>query len=358
MFILNKCKPCRCTLKHLTTLRKILLKVETQWYCQVASKDKKLDWCTYSEYQQSVILQTLNKYLTANMTRSYLSARKLQSIKDYLKPRLVLTDVNQLIDVEGIGLISAHQICDNILREVNNEPRDDRLKIGSIVTPALPQVIKQKLETAVGLNVGFSGISWARLHCKNHSLLDWNYYDLENIINKKYDLYDLFHIAMDLRERIPDADVYVIENFNWSNIANTKVSVSLQMMRSQLVTAILSIFNTHSVYHTDENRLPELDSRVYFLKHRVYARMFRTVIGSECVSAYSIIEKIFQMQPDERYCSVSVDGILQNYYHSLNGPVQDNMNHSLMVVIAFVNLVVLGRQQSIKAVLSSKIKIM
>lgn len=84
--------------------------------------------------------------------------------------------------------------------------------------------------------------------------------------------------------------------------------------------------------------------------------MFHTIVGSECVSAQGIIENIFEMQPDNRYCSVSVDGILQNYYHSLSGSIQDNMNHSLMLVIAFVNIVVLGRQQSLKALLSHKNK--
>lgn len=110
-------------------------------------------------------------------------------------------------------------------------------------------------------------------------------------------------------------------------------------------------------YFTDENRLPELANRIYFLKHRLYARMFHTIVGSECVSAQGIIDNIFQMHSDERYCSVSVNGILQNYYHSLDGAIQDNMNHSLMVAIAFLNIVVLGRQQSLKAVLSNKNKI-
>ena len=55
---------------------------------------------------------------------------------------------------------------------------------------------------------------------------------------------------MDLHDRIPDADVYIIENSNWSNIANSKVSVSLQMQRSQLVTAILTVFNIQKLNST------------------------------------------------------------------------------------------------------------
>lgn len=288
-----------------------------------------------------------------------MSAKRLQNIKDYLKPKVVLTDLNQLTDVEGIGLISAHQICDRILNEVKGElaPIEDRLKIGGLVTPAIPHAVKQKLETAVGLNIGFDAISWAQLNCKNHNLLQWNYYDLASSLSTKYELYDLFHVAVDLLERIPDADVYVIENSNWSNIANTKVSVSLQMQRSQLVTAILSIFNMERMYHTDENRLPELTNRVYFLKKLVYARLFHTVVGSECVSAQGVVENIFEMIPDDRYNPVTVDGILQNYYHSLSGSIQDNMNHSLLIVIAFINLVVHSRHQSLKALLSNKTNI-
>lgn len=113
-------------------------------------------------------------------------------------------------------------------------------------------------------------------------------------------------------------------------------------------------FNFVLMLFSDDERLPELTNRVYFLKRRLYARLFHTIIGSECVSAQRVIENIFEMYPDDRYCSVSVDGILQNYYRSLSGPLQDNMSHSLMLVIAFVNLVVLNRHQSLQALLSNK----
>ena len=67
----------------------------------------------------------------------------MQNIKDYLKPKVVLTDLNQLIDVEGIGLISAHQICDKILNEVKGETKEDKVKISGLVTPTLPHSVKQ-----------------------------------------------------------------------------------------------------------------------------------------------------------------------------------------------------------------------
>ena len=100
------------------------------------------------------------------------------------------------------------------------------------------------------------------------------------------------------------------------------------------------MFNYVLILFLEEKNLPELTNRVYFLKRQLYARLFHTIVGSECVSAQSIIEQIFEMHPDDRYCPVSVDGILQNYYHSLGGPVPVSYTHLTYSIIS-QNLILL-----------------
>lgn len=56
---------------------------------------------------------------------------------------MVLADLNELTDVQGIGLTSAHQLCEKILKEVNYKVIEDKPKISAVVTPTLPHTIKQ-----------------------------------------------------------------------------------------------------------------------------------------------------------------------------------------------------------------------
>lgn len=68
---------------------------------------------------------------------------------------MVLIDLNQLTDVEGIGQASAHQICNRILNQVKGDMKEDRVKTGGLVTPTLRHTVKQVKDFLVLLVVFF-----------------------------------------------------------------------------------------------------------------------------------------------------------------------------------------------------------
>uniref|UniRef100_A0A1B6D079 Uncharacterized protein n=1 Tax=Clastoptera arizonana TaxID=38151 RepID=A0A1B6D079_9HEMI len=95
---------------------------------------------------------------------------------------------------------------------------------------------------------------------------------------------------------------------------------------------------------------------VYFLRPLVAARLFKTLVGSEKVSAQNIAINIFQKVPDERYSDVTISTELYGNYNSLEGFLKENMCWSLLLVIAFRELILLNNPKALAIVSQRSIK--
>ncbi|XP_054287124.1 transcription elongation factor, mitochondrial [Macrosteles quadrilineatus] len=302
----------------------------------------------YTAQQQLTIINTLHNCVINNITRTYLNEKRLQSLKPLFEGTPVPTNLEALLNVSGLGPKLLHKICDSILRDsttdVSEEGKDrsedsskqiQKLRLpAGLVTPSF--ISQVGVDSVVSIKLGISTISWARLRVGDGQLDSWDLVDISEWAEKKYDVHSIYDLVMDIRGDIPDGDLYVLENSNWSNVANVKKPMKFHIQEAMLTTAICSVFNLIDSGKEPNTAMP---NRVYFLRSYTPFRLFSKVIGSERVSAEDIVLNMIAGEADERFRQISFVNGTSDKFLSYNGSMRDSMCQSLLLVVSFAELI-------------------
>ena len=152
---------------------------------------------------------------------------------------------------------------------------------------------------------------------------------------------------------LPTGDAYIFEDVQTSNQPAQQqiTSLSVQLQRSQLSAMMLAILDTTGDPNGNPCE-PRNNHRVHYLRSRTPARLFRTLVGSERVSAQATVMDILGRGSNSvtpvHYTPITVEQGLREMFERKRSVEKEKLCHALLLTMAFMDLVVFQTPQVIR----------
>lgn len=273
-----------------------------------------------------------------------------------------------MLELDGFGEKILQKFCTSIVEtSVNTEPpkennapiQDITRKVNQFCNPRLDNLTRSKIKSCLGVHVHAGSISWAKLTLneKQPMTLDtWTDYKFDE---RKLHLADLVTLTKQICEKMPVADAYVLEAPVASQPTlpgKNVVQLTVNVQKSQLIgmTAL------GLLYKSQETINPPLPwQQVFFVKNFLPARLFRTKIGSERVSAESTVLDILryhynmedgseEFQGGALASQVNASAEVRQLFESADPSERDLMGQAFLTALTFVRLCVQKCHKSVE----------
>ncbi|XP_065221513.1 uncharacterized protein LOC135846376 [Planococcus citri] len=237
--------------------------------------------------------------------------------------------------------------CPLSVQEQNKEASTVNRLYRLYCTPAISDVTSKKIESVVGLQIGLSYVSWARIETKTNFLSHLNFLSLPVDMNKM-ELHQIYTVAHKTLNTIPSADCYVMENLpKIVSASSGKLQLTLQATRMQLISMLVAMLNMKS----DESYQP-----VMFIKPRVTARLFNLLIGSETVSSHGVISKLLVESSMKPFTPITCCPDALKFYNQSQNVDKEILGQAFLVTVSFAELMLYKNQECYKILLGDSKK--
>ncbi|RZC37662.1 uncharacterized protein BDFB_002825, partial [Asbolus verrucosus] len=293
------------------------------------------------------------------------SQTKINSLESYKKKKGPFKSLNELLEVDGLGVKVLEKLCQQIISDKPDEnikkASNGSKKMKQFLVPPLSSEIA--ISSAVGIHIAPMGVSWAKLHNSENKLECWGYQDFINLPKKMFPM-DTFKLAMHILNNLPVGDVYVFEGTSNMGLQGQKQpsTVTSYTQQIELSSMLLALINTSSTHNTNFKNIDkdetEILNSVYFLRSKLPARLFKTLVGNECVSSTTTILQLLDSSVLEEFtlpCTpITLDKKIKNDYLSQSSAHKELLGQALMLTIAFTDLCVKRNSLSLNAVVPKK----
>ncbi|KQS44434.1 uncharacterized protein Dere_GG26844, partial [Drosophila erecta] len=291
-------------------------------------------------------------------------ATKLQNWKDRHGP---LQELSDILYVDGFGLMVTTKFFTSLLAPAGSrsiaQGRQNKTKaarVAPFITPAMDERQRPLIASAVGVRIGVSSVSWARLKIGSNEdpclLTHWQHHELND---KKLHLSELSRRCLYVSHQIPEADCYVMESPQMAQASSNPGSIDQQNVNIQKaqVAAIIS-FSLMARSDGDENQT----NNVYYMRRFLSARLFNHLVGTERVSTEDTISAMMRTHYNVEH-QVPETGSSLNLHNQVNFPAdlrllfsqqeryqRELLGQVLLLSLAFTRLVLQQDPQSIASV--------
>lgn len=324
-----------------------------------------------------------------------ISKQRINKIEIRKQKQGQFASMEEILELDGFGVKVLEKFCDSILKTLPDgvenkvkpstaEPQPMLLKKKQqFVTPALPETIRKSITSCVSFHVDLNCVAWTKLNFSSENddnydenaigVNEWMCYEVGSD-DKKLSLSDLMQVLVNLNNKIPYADVYVVEAQQMPQAAKqpgSPVQMNFNIQKAQFL-AMLSIMMasresaimeeaTEIMTQSDFQGLEVPDDvkmraksqlNIFFLRNFLSSRLYKTFIGNERVSTEQVVEKLLRYnfssdQPqDLAFDSIDVPQHLREYFHTSSKLDREYMGQSLLVGLTFVKLCILKCAQT------------
>ncbi|KAJ8933684.1 hypothetical protein NQ318_011460 [Aromia moschata] len=309
----------------------------------------------FTKDEQEKILSTLNGSNPDQLSRFNVSQNRIKNLVSWKSKKGPFRTLHDVLEVEGLGEKVLEKICQNIISDKDvfeeksmktNNITNKRLK--QLITPPLNGNVINNLQSAVGIHLGPIGISWAKLSCRENKLTEWSYEDF-SVLPKKMFPADNFELAIKILQRLPSADIYILEGTPTMSPqgAAQPAAISSYTQHLELSSMLIALLNTSPQHNikfkkVDSNDIQRTENKVYHLRSRVPARLFRTLVGTEKVSALAVVMQLVESHSRSDFslpCTpITLEQQLRDKYVMDTSANKELLGQALMLVVSFIDL--------------------
>ncbi|VVC24553.1 Hypothetical protein CINCED_3A007903 [Cinara cedri] len=231
--------------------------------------------------------------------------------------------------------------------DVGKVKKKKQRNINNYCVPILSEDKKQSIKRIVSLQISGQYIISTTMLRDGNILSDWQFLSLPDNMNK-FNLNDVYNCVAKLVKKLPESDVYLIENFikmpNNVNVAGA----NLFYVRLQTLSMLIALINSGNKENSSNET--EHSNKVILMKARLQARLFRIIVGSEVISSQDITELMFKGTFPDYVTPVipAIDATLT--YRSTKEPlIKEFMSNGLMLAMTFIDLVLNSNSNTIQA---------
>lgn len=275
--------------------------------------------------------------------------------------------------MEGFGLKIAEKFFKSLLEPAGSRQNQSQLappkvtRTAPFITPLMSDQQRQLITSSVGVRIGVTSVSWARLELPESKfapceLTHWQHHEIND---KKLHLAELVRRCLYVAHQIPQADCYILENPQMAQASSNPGSIDQQNVNIQKaqITAMLS-YALLARSNPDESK-----SNLFYLRRFLTARLFNHLVGTERVSSeetllgmmrthYNMDEAQLEQGEKTYLCNqVQFSSNLRAMYSKVERYQRELLGQAFLLNLAFVRLVLLQDPSSIASVSRSSKKL-
>uniref|UniRef100_A0A6P4FNC7 Uncharacterized protein LOC108053864 n=1 Tax=Drosophila rhopaloa TaxID=1041015 RepID=A0A6P4FNC7_DRORH len=322
----------------------------------------------YSDAERLKILQAINEKSMDQMTSFDITKSRATKLHNWKVRHGPLQDLSDILYVEGFGLKVAIKFFKSLLEPLGSRSsgavgKPKAARVAPFITPPIDEAQRQRITSSVGVRIGVTSVSWARLEIGSGDspcmLTDWHHHELND---KKLHLSELSRRCLYVSHQIPHADCYVMESPQMAQASSNPGSIDQQNVNIQKaqVAAIMS-YSLMSRSDADENKANSL----YFMRRFLSARLFNHLVGTERVSSEDTILAMMRTHYNVEHELPKTDSSLslrqqvlfpadlRLIFSQQERYQRELLGQAFLLTLAFTRLVLLQDSQSIALVTRS-----
>ncbi|KAH8364094.1 hypothetical protein KR084_002511 [Drosophila pseudotakahashii] len=321
----------------------------------------------YSEAERLKILQTINENGTNEMISYDITKARATKLHNWKVRHGPLQELSDILYVEGFGLKAATKFFKSLLAPVGSgsvgedaEKKQKAARVAPFITPSMDDGQRQRIASAVGVRIGVTSVSWARLEIGSSDapclLTHWQHHELND---KKLHLSELSRRCLYVSHQIQQADCYVLESPQMAQASSNPGSIDQQNVNIQKaqVAAIMS-YSLMARSDADENKANNL----FYMRRFLSARLFNHLVGTERVSSKDTIMAMMRTHynvehqipgtesPQSLRQQVHFPADLRLIFSQQERYQRELLGQAFLLSLAFTRLVLLQDPQSIALV--------
>ncbi|KAK0095122.1 hypothetical protein PV326_009178 [Microctonus aethiopoides] len=205
----------------------------------------------------------------------------------------------------------------------------------SLISPSINDDTKKKIKTTMGFHIFGNQISWALID-ENDNLSSWNSKQFEN--PSRSTLVPLINTIIEITSEFPHVDAYVMESDPYSSLSKLKTAAfSFYLQRQQVIAALIAVLGMRS--QLEEKQIQTINN-FYMLQARASARRYNLAVGSETISAESVVANILTPSSNENNKSLlSINPDILAQYSSYSHEIREQLNSVLLVTLTFIDII-------------------
>ncbi|EDV97282.1 GH16761 [Drosophila grimshawi] len=319
----------------------------------------------YTEDQQNRILDAINENSAEQLLNYDITKARVSKLNNWKARNGPLRQLDDILYVEGFGLKAATKFYKSLLEPASSRQNSNKnqkaARTAPFITPPLDEQQRQGIQSSVGVRIGVTSVSWARLELPDTKyapcvLSHWQHHEVND---KKLHLVELVRRCLYVAHQIPEADCYVLENPQMAQASSNPGSIDQQNVNIQKAqfTAMLS-------YALMARSIPgETKTSLFYLRRFLTARLFNHLVGTERVSSedtilgmmrtyYNMEEQSVEEDKEQiNLCKeVQFPSDLRSMYSRMERYQREMLSQAFLLNLAFVRLVLLQDPASIECV--------
>lgn len=291
------------------------------------------------------ILQVINDKSTEALLQYSITKKRAENLECHRANNGPYKSLEDLLQVKGMNDKCLYKFYKSIICGKRTGPK--KITRGLVLTPKPSN--QKDVNTVLGLYIGSDMISWSLLN-RDCQVLQWDYKCFPSSTLKE-NIHSLLQITLPIAAKLPKADRYIMQEMV------TKIDYhkdhpfyKAYVQESVITGVILSYLATSNIKFNSTTEF--ITSKVFILRRRILPKIYGLIVGNEVIATKYTMEKLLQesdrlMKSKERLPSVLINTELRNMYNAQNPVYQEQISWSLLIALAFLELVVHERTDMI-----------
>ncbi|XP_072743535.1 transcription elongation factor, mitochondrial isoform X2 [Anoplolepis gracilipes] len=300
---------------------------------------------SFSEEDKKKILQVINSTSTENLLQYSITKKRVQNLESHRANNGPYNSLEDLLQVKGITNKCLHTFYKSIICGKKKSPR--KITRGLVLTSKPTD--QKNVNTVLGIHIGQDMISWSLLN-RECEVLQWSYKCFpQNRL--KENIHSLFQMTLPIVAKLPKADRYLLQEIVGKIGYHKNRSLYQAHIQESVISAIILSYLTTSNNKFDDTAEFVINN-VFILRQRILPKIYGLVVGNEVIATKYVMEKLLQeneglIKTKERLPSVLIKTELKNMYIAQSPAYQEQISWSLLIALAFLELVVHQRTDMI-----------
>ncbi|XP_018365929.1 PREDICTED: transcription elongation factor, mitochondrial-like isoform X2 [Trachymyrmex cornetzi] len=299
------------------------------------------------------ILQIINNKTTEDLLQYSITKKRAQTLESYRENNGPFESLDDLLQVQNMNNRWIYNFYKSIIYGKKRK-KPKKIMSGLVITPRSTENNHKNINTVLGIYIGHDIISWSLLN-RNCEVLQWSYKSFPQK-GKKEDILSLLQTTLPIAKELPKADRYIMQETggDTGHIKNTKFYQNF-IQRYIIGAIILSHLTIDSKFNDTTEFVA---NNICILRQCVLRKIYELVVDNETISTQYMVQKLLQ-ESDEliktKEPKVLIGTELRNMYNTQSSICQEQIGWSLLIALAFVELVLHKRTDMVLREASKKL---
>ncbi|KYM80246.1 UPF0629 protein C17orf42 like protein [Atta colombica] len=295
------------------------------------------DMNLFSSEDKKKILEVINNKTTEDLLQYSITKKRAQILESYRENNGPFESLEDLLQVQDIKNKWIYNFYKSII--YGKKRKNSKIMSGLVITPRNIGNNHKNVNTVLGIYIGHDIISWSLLN-RNCEVLQWSYKSFPRK-EQKENILSLLQATLPIAEKLPKADRYVMQETGGDTgyIQNTRFYQNF-IQRSIIGAIILSHLTLVDNKFNDTTEF--VANNICILRQRVLRKIYGLVINNETISTQYMLQKLLQGSDELikiKEPKVLIRTELRNMYNAQSSICQEQIGWSLLIALAFVELV-------------------